>query len=65
MIHSHHLELPQLSVFYWCVPELWHFSLQPRKQSLLTADGTVDALGYPPPLHPIAPTQAVWAGPGD
>lgn len=52
MIHSHHLELPQLSMFYWCFPELWHFSLQPCKQSLLTADGTVDALGHSPPPQP-------------
>jgi len=35
MMHSHHAELPQLSRFRWCFPDLWRFSLQPDEQPLL------------------------------
>lgn len=44
MTHSHHVELLQLSRFCWCFPELWHFSLQPNKHTVLPEDVAIDSV---------------------
>lgn len=55
MTHSHHVEL---SRFCWCFPELWHFSLQPGKQSVLLEDVVINSVTVS--THLMA-TQLVYA----
>lgn len=55
MTHSHYVEL---SRFCWCFPELWHFSLQPGKQSVLPEDVVINSVRVS--THLMA-TQLVYA----
>lgn len=44
MIHTHCVELPQLSVFSWCFPAFWLFSPQLGKQPLVPGDVAIDGV---------------------
>lgn len=58
MIHSHRVELPQLSMFCWCFPALWLFSPQLGKQPLVPGDVAIDGVRV---SGCITATPSVWA----